>query len=193
MTAYQPIVIFTGEITRATVRGSAISATCVPGGTLFDRRLPRMRIQPGCNHTLFSVGCGLSREDWRFTAEVEEVEVAWPWRITLTDLARANAGDMPDFDAGWFAGGTLVLPTGALLRIVDSTEENVGRVIVTPRRSHPSIESGQTIDIWPGCDGRMETCQEKFSNWLNFGGHPFAPIGNPSLLKASSAISGGKK
>ena len=51
-------------------------------------------------------------------------------------------------------------------------------------------------------DGRFETCQAwhatnnpsgKFGNRLNFGGHPFVPVANPSLVKVSEAVGGGKK
>jgi hypothetical protein len=34
---------------------------------------------------------------------------------------------------------------------------------------------------------------DKFANFPNFGGHPFMPATNPSLVKVSQNIGGGKK
>ena len=39
---------------------------------------------------------------------------------------------------------------------------------------------GQSIDFYPGCDGQPSTCNTKFSNLVNFGGHPFVPQQNPT-------------
>lgn len=192
VTAYNPQVLFTGEIVRASVRGSVITFRAVPGGTLFDRRVPRMRIQAGCNHALFSVGCGLDAAAWRLQAVVVEVEDAWPWKVTLGDFTRPAGGGVPSLVDGWFAGGHMVDPAGVRHRLVGSGPESGGNVVVTPRKRTGLVDD-DVVDIWPGCDGRKETCKVKFGNWANFGGHPFVPIGNPSLLKVSSRVGGGKK
>jgi hypothetical protein len=63
-------------------------------------------------------------------------------------------------------------------------------------------EVGQEVTLFPGCDGRWESCgahdyggnpDGKFNNRLNFGGHPYMPVGNPSLVKVSASVGGGKK
>lgn len=64
-------------------------------------------------------------------------------------------------------------------------------------------EAGDAAVLYPGCDGRWETCGShhattnpdgRFDNRLNFGGHPFMPgAANPSLVKVSESVGGGKK
>ena len=41
------------------------------------------------------------------------------------------------------------------------------------------LEVGMNITAYPGCDGRVQTCSQKFSNVLNFGGIPHMPNKSP--------------
>ena len=78
--------------------------------------------------------------------------------------------------------------------IVRSSAVSGGAVTVTLSRDpSPFPEVGLAVALWPGCDGIASTCQAKFGNWLNFGGHPYRPVANPSLVKVSGALTGGKK
>jgi len=190
---YSPRVLFTGEAVSASVRGSVASVACVPGGTVLDRRLPGMRVQAGCNHALFSVGCGLLRSDWTFTATVLTPGTpGWPYAFELQALARVT-GAAPTYTADWFAGGWLEI-SGQRLPILRSTLPASGVFTVTLGGDpSPFPVIGQPVTLFPGCDLRSGTCSAKFGNFLNFGGHPFVPLANPSLVKLSSGLAGGKK
>jgi hypothetical protein len=84
-----------------------------------------------------------------------------------------------------------VASAAALLDVLtQSLRHAAGSLPGDPR---PFLRTGQAVGIFPGCDGRFETCESKFNNRENFGGHPFVPAANPSLVKLSSAINGGKK
>lgn len=196
--AYSPEVVFSGEVDQVSVRGLVARARCLPGGRAMERLLPRMRLQPGCNHVLFSVGCGLAVEDWQFNAVVTDAGApAWPFEFVLGGLTRANGSGLPAFTPDWFAGGWIRFGIGGAARsvpVVRSSAVSGGSVTLTLTRDPaPFPVAGLAVSVWPGCDGMAGTCQEKFSNWLNFGGHPFRPIANPSLVKLSSAVVGGKK
>jgi uncharacterized phage protein (TIGR02218 family) len=43
------------------------------------------------------------------------------------------------------------------------------------------IQAGDTFSITAGCDKRFETCRDRFSNVVNFGGFPHMP-GNDFAL-----------
>jgi uncharacterized phage protein (TIGR02218 family) len=43
------------------------------------------------------------------------------------------------------------------------------------------LETGNSIDAYRGCNGRIETCRDNFSNIDNFLGFPFTPEENPAL------------
>ena len=41
------------------------------------------------------------------------------------------------------------------------------------------ISVGTLITVYPGCDGQVKTCRDKFNNVLNFGGIPHMPNKSP--------------
>ena len=53
--------------------------------------------------------------------------------------------------------------------------------------------AGSMVTLLPGCDRSMTTCQTKFNNYANFGGHPFVPARNLSMNVTTNAQGGAKK
>lgn len=191
------VTLFTGDVTSVSVRGSRLTAKATTAGSVFDRMFPRFRLQPGCNHALFSTGCGLASANWRFTATLTNPGTpGYPFTFDLGSLARA-IGTMPTITAGWFAGGWIEFGAGASMvrrAILDSTAPVSGALTVTLARDPSPFPSvGASVALYPGCDGAFATCSAKFANQLNFGGHPFMPPSNPSLVKLSASLGGGKK
>lgn len=189
-----PAVLFVGEIASVKVQGSKMTAKAVTAGTVFDRKIPRFYLQVPCNHALFSPGCGLDKDDWRFTAQLLTAPLAtYPFALSLHSLA----GPAVDFAEHWFSGGWVEFGVGAALQrraILNSTTVTVGALTVWLNRPFdPLPAADDEVALWPGCDLRAETCQSKFDNYLNFGGHPFLPAANPSLVKLSQPVAGGKK
>lgn len=62
---------------------------------------------------------------------------------------------------------------------VHSNTGNTIRLVQPPK---VSFSPGDTIKIYPGCDGSFTTCRNKFNNSINFGGAPHI-IGNDAMLK----------
>jgi hypothetical protein len=190
-------VLFTGDIIGLSVKGSKLTAKAVSAGTVFDRVFPRFRMQVGCNHALFSAGCGLANANWEFTATVSNPgTIGYPFTFDLTGLTR-TIGVLPTVTAGWFAGGWAEFGSGATLSrrsIVNNTANIAGALTITLARDPiPFPAPFSSVKLYPGCDGAKATCQTKFSNYANFGGHPFLPPTNPSLVKLSQNVGGGKK
>lgn len=190
-------VIFGGDVVSCSVRGARLSARVVSASMVFDRLFPRFRMQPGCNHQLFSVGCGLLSSNWKFTATVSGTPTpGYPFAINLASLARVT-GVMPTVDAGWFAGGWAEFGSGATLSrraIINNTAASGSALTITLSRDpSPFPGAGASVVLYPGCNGSKDTCNSKYGNYLNFGGHPFMPTANPSLVKLSQNVGGGKK
>lgn len=196
--AWDAAVLFTGEIVSAKVQGKKLTGKAVTGGSLWDRKLPRMVFQRTCNHALFSVGCGLAKGDWEFRATVQDPgTVGYPFAFVLQGLARA-VGGAPAYTANWFAGGWIEFgnPGVSWCRraILLSSAVAAGVVTVTlDRDPEPYPAIGDAVILYPGCDGAMATCKARFNNYPNFGGHPFLTVANPSLVKPSASNAGGKK
>lgn len=199
---------FTGEITKAGAKGSTLKATATPGGRRFDDQLPRLTKGPDCAHTLFDTGCGLAKSDWHFTGVVAAggSGATWPYTLNVASLARTT-GATPTYFANWFALGWVEwTPSGGVTQrrpIIASTTPSGGALTLTLKRWwNGSPANGDALVLYPGCDLQCATCQAyqaqnnptgKFNNWLNFGGDPFMPAGDPSLVKNSKSGSGGKK
>jgi hypothetical protein len=215
--AGDPVLLFTGEITRCAVEGRMLTVTCTPGGQRFAQQLPRFLRSPLCNRTLFHDGCGLRPEDWRFSATVAPgFTNAFPFALDLRALS-STSGRTPAWFVHWFAQGWLewtapgssVPVRRAILAstvpVPDSASSTLSlSLTVTLARGFtgPLPAVGDVVFLYPGCDQLHTTCQAydavhnptgKFDNYLNFGGHPFTPAGNPTLVKRSSPSSGGKK
>ena len=191
------VVIFSGEVAGASVKGSRVTGKAVPGGTIFDRMVPRMLFQLGCNHALFSPGCSLATANWKFTAVVTDPGApGYPFTFALGGLARA-VGAAPTYAANWFVGGWAEFGAGAnwcRRAIVLSTLPAGGAVTITlDRDPQPYPVGDDAVVLYPGCDGVSTTCIGKFDNYLNFGGHPFLPMGNPSVIHPVTDRGQGKK
>ncbi|MFH3651569.1 phage BR0599 family protein, partial [Acinetobacter baumannii] len=52
-------------------------------------------------------------------------------------------------------------------------------LLTLPLLENPEV--GQRIKVYPGCDKRLETCQNRFNNFSRFRGAPFIPIPETSV------------
>lgn len=204
--AVNVVTLFRGEVRGVSYKANLARAKVISGGSLFDRLLPRRRIQPGCNHVLFDGACGLAIYDWTFTGDIDIPGTpGYPYSFGLKNLARLS-GPTPDYFENWFAGGWIEFGTDADLHrlpILKSSEVTGGLVTVwLSGDPYPYPAENDAVTLYPGCDGRMETCRAyngstnpegKFDNWANFGGFPFVPAANPSLIRVSQQVGGGKK
>lgn len=119
-------------------------------------------VTPGCRALLGDARCGVSLAAW---TEVHSItSVASRAQFTASGFGQG---------AGWASGGTITFTsgpnTGAVRRIRDHA---AGGVITLwePLFAIPLVGDG--FDIVAGCDKRLATCRDKFSNVVNFRGFP---------------------
>lgn len=183
--------LFSGEVSRVKMDGPYISAKAVQVGNLFERKLPRVLMQPTCNYALFDGACGLNKDDWKYRGYVLATLLN-PTRIQLRNLARVT-GTWVQPDLHWFAGGWIELGSGTDFEsrfIADATSYDtsgngfIELTLSTPFGRIPAVD--EEVFLFPGCDGKRGTCKDKFGNYTRFGGFPHMPVGNPSMVKMPS-------
>lgn len=110
-----------------------------------------------CCYTVFDGRCGAPRASFRVVAAVFALDGA-----ALNVPAAAGYAD------GWFAGGWVEWPIeggeverrGVESHAVDT---------LTLLGGTDGVGVGSTISLFPGCDGLIQTCNDKFSNTDNCG------------------------
>ena len=202
------VILASGEVDRARIRGSKLSGEMTPGGRLLSQQAPRFEVGPLCNHALFSSGYGLTRADWVHTGLVNGApSAAYPFAVSIDGLARTT-GPTPTWFADWFAGGWIEIGTAGTSTwqrraILTSTAPVSGALTLTLHKPFDPLPADNApVTLYPGCDLTRETCRAynagtnprgKFDNYAAFGGHPEVPASNPSLVKLSKSMGGGKK
>ena len=181
-------LLFTGRVDKVSARGRKLSASCSSMLDALELRIPRMIIGPRCNHALFNVAtCKADPDDFELAVTI----------APSTTGAVVTAAGLTGAVANYYAGGWIETGSGETweTRTILTSTAAVGTT-VTLRLNSPLVHAvaGQAATIWPGCDRRVETCRDKFSNSDNFGGFPFVPINNLALKGIDTQPSaGGKK
>ena len=77
---------------------------------------------------------------------------------------------------GWFTHGVIEFLDGgnAGLKRTIRMHESGALLLTLPLLEAP--QAGQRIMVYPGCDKRLETCQNRFNNFARFRGAPFIPV-----------------
>ena len=117
---------------------------------------------------------------------------SWLRLMTVTAHAGLNlalsGSSLPEPEA-YISGGAKVLTGGlnGVNRPIRTLRVEPGQVFLTLWRELPaSLAVGDQIELSPGCDKRLETCQQRFSNAARFRGFPFIP-GTDVLAVVSSS------
>ena len=158
-------VVFVGQIKDVSFKGIAANINCVGFEHFLKMPVPTMRYQLTCNLKLYDDKCKKVQADYKTTTTVT-------LDATKTILTSVDFALEPD---GYFNGGTVVF--GADTRtIVSHTGSNI--TIVYKMKE---LEDSNSVDAYPGCDRRIETCRDNYDNIINFMGTSFIPIDNPAL------------
>ena len=127
--------------------------------------IPTKHFQRACNHTLYDDFCTVDRTDFDYTRTIDS--------ISANGLIITVTASVPEVD-DYFKGGEVVHSTSGERRLViSSTSTTI--TIWTPFTTAAATDE---IVAYAGCDHTRATCDSKFSNEPNYGGHPFIPTVN---------------
>jgi len=141
----------------------------------------RKRYQRSCPHVLYGRGCRLNKDDWKTSGVVGG--------MSANGLI-VSVGEAATFPDGYFTAGMIEAPDGTLRFITNHVGSTLTLIRPVYSLSEAFANSGYgynygnfygsvVVNIYPGCDRSKETCNDKFSNLLNYGGYPFIPLKNP--------------
>ena len=144
-----------------------VKLTCKSFLARLDIKMPRNLIQPGCQHTLFSAGCGIKESAWRTTGSVATVAAD---QCSFTSTAAAGKA------SGYFDGGRLTLTNGNNANVVRKIKSHMGNVITLFAPLVWPLTVGTTFAASPGCPKTQSLCSTRFANLANFRGLPYVPV-----------------
>jgi uncharacterized phage protein (TIGR02218 family) len=119
-------------------------------------------VTPGCRALLGDARCTVSLAAW---TEVHSItSVASRAQFTASGFGQA---------AGWASGGTVTFTSGPNAGAVRRIRDHAAGGVITLWEPLFAIPlAGDGFDIVAGCDKRLPTCRDKFSNVANFRGFP---------------------
>jgi len=187
-----PDFLLSGTVTKPNLSGLDWKVTVRRFGNLLEKNANNCYYQKVCNVPLYSPKCGVNRNTYKVSGTYFAGSAPKIIEVALVaddpDVAR------PDH---YFAGGMITTGSGSGYEsrtILESVNVSGPRQRLTLDRPLRLVVAGQTVNMFPGCNGAIETCALKFNNLVNFRGFPYIPIKNPSAdIGALSANAGGKK
>lgn len=158
------IKLFEGRIIEPELDRNSIQVSVASDLDDLNVQMPRNLYQPSCTNTLFDGACGLLRQNFMVQTTIETGSTAA--RI----LCQVNQPQ------GWFTQGVIEFLDGgnAGLKRTIRLHESGALLLTLPLLEAP--QAGQRIKVYPGCDKRLETCQNRFNNFTRFRGAPFIPV-----------------
>ena len=163
-TSADTVKLFEGRLIEPELDRNTISVSVASDLDDLNVQMPRNLYQPSCTNTLFDSACSLLRENFAVTTLIES---------NSTQARILCSTNQPQ---GWFTQGVVEFMQGAnkgLKRTVRMHES--GALLLTlPLLEMPKV--GEVIKIYPGCDKRLETCDNRFNNRSRFRGVPFIPV-----------------
>lgn len=145
--------------------GSQATLLVVPVEGGLAKAMPRIDFGGQCGHMLYDARCKVVAGSFRYQGTAGGVSGA---TLTVAGLDASKG-------AGWATAGEVVLASGDRRMIIRHTATDTLQLLF-PFEEDPT---GQTVDVYAGCDHTIGTCESKFSNEENFGGCPFVPNRNP--------------
>lgn len=164
-------VLFRGTLGEITRKGGAFTAEL--RGLAEALNQPQGRIYHArCSAVLGDAACGFDLNQPGYFTEVAVEDV--------TGAQDFGFAALPGFADRWFEKGRLRVLTGPAAGLVGVVKNDriVGsgaRTISLWQALGAAVAAGDMIRIEAGCDKRVETCQVKFVNFLNFRGFPDIP------------------
>lgn len=177
---WQPVITPTGTIIKFVGRVAQVDAgrsiatfTINSHLELLNMNMPRNLWQQSCVNTLYDASCTLSATS--FQTEAIDAGGSTQISINVTNLVQAS---------GYYSLGTLTGLTGANAGIARGISSyTLGSpssiFLMQPFPNVPNI--GDTYNAAAGCNKLQATCQNKFSNLVNFRGFPDVPVSETAV------------
>lgn len=157
------INLFSGEINGASLGDEGVSIEVSGFESLLDEELPRRTYTRTCGYQHYSEWCTVDRTSFEVSGTIGTV-----------GAMQFQSSAVVGVTENWLQLGVTWIP-GFPDGLTYSVKSNKGNVVKLMRPLRPSPNIGSTFEVFAGCDKTFETCKNKFSNEVNFGGSRFVP------------------
>jgi hypothetical protein len=178
------IVLFTGTVASVQFVGDIASITIQARSEVLGRTIPRQSSRANCNHVLYDARCRVPDSDFRISGIITSISGdgfviqfntgSNTIPFTGLQLSAQLASDSSFFNTGFVRRGGI---EHRMAQIVNDLGGNL--VAITLLLPFQTLEIGQEVDFFAGCDHLLATCITKFDNVDRYGGFPFIPEKNP--------------
>lgn len=170
-------IIFLGDCTSMSAEGRTAKFR-IPSraGEWMARPLPPLTVGVQCPYVLYGTACGVSRSGQAPNGTDHMIQTTIMYvngrdvRVDLGNVARNGT---------WAPNGELVhVASGERSTIAAQTDLNPGISAVADLELAlpiPELKTGDTVQIFRGCDGSIGTCNAVFANRQRFGGLNMKP------------------
>lgn len=161
---------FYGYVASPKPSSTQVTLTCKTELDRLNILLPRNTFQSGCTHALFDIGCTLNPATYVRTMTVSSVSGG---NIIFSSSTAFTGFATGDYDLGYltFTSG---LNTGETATIQSSTLAGIWTFnLVTNLPA--AAQTGDTFQLFPGCDRLLTTCANKYANQANYRGFTSVP------------------
>jgi uncharacterized phage protein (TIGR02218 family) len=158
--------IFDGIVRNVTIEKGVAQAQCT-GMDKLSTRGPKVIYQSNCNWQVFDSNCGLSQTPFKVNANIDSFS---------PEELRIHSTSFSAKPAGYFAQGKVYYLNDWRF-ITDHAED----YIRLHYRFSDDLVVDAGVDVYPGCDGTVSTCQNTFNNYSKFCGMPYIPSSNPVI------------
>jgi uncharacterized phage protein (TIGR02218 family) len=162
----EAVILWVGRIVNIKYNEGYVDFRCESIQTSIKRPALRRFYQSNCPHILYGDDCTLDSDTYKVTCTVDSysgIEIV--------------SSTFSTYDDGYFKGGYVSFYNTYFYEtrfIIDHTGD-----IITINLQWPNLSSSDSIDVYPGCDHTLSTCENKFNNLNNYGGFPYHPDLNP--------------
>ncbi len=163
----EAIKLFSGRIANATIEQEEIVVIAHTPLGKDEKQLPRELMLRTCPHELYGEQCRVNPDAFKVATTISSVS-GEPNEYDIT-----SRGGHPQ---GFFTAGVIVkTSTGQRSFIV---LDFLGLTLI---RKMPGLAVSDAVEVFAGCDRKVETCRDKFNNVPQFGGFPRLPERNPFI------------
>lgn len=133
---------------------------------LLNIMIPRNVYQPGCLNSVFDSDCGVDRDLFALTGEATS---------GLDALGTTFSHDLAGLDVDELALGEVLCTAGANIGLRRTIAANLASNVTVIDPWPFAVAVGDEFTFWPGCDGQLSTCDNRYDNRGHFRGMPFVP------------------
>lgn len=174
----QAQLIFVGDMDTYTISERRVSVTFRSDGCRLDQLVPRVRLQPLCNHALYGTYCGISKNVHVVSARViyavgDQIQIE---NKNANQLGKKLCDYLPEH----YTFG--VMRYNTYYRVISgcyegwAPDEDTTRLCIMMENFPPDLlKAGDIVFLYPGCKRDRVTCLDRFDNTDNFLGFPFIP------------------